>query len=119
MNQSPRNKNRFKTTLIVFLFLYAAPSYSSDAVDNICNAGGYYSGAEDRFLSGLATHILAKKGIMNNSKCTALWQYAYNVGAYFSRNGKFKNPSDSDVALSASKFATKAYDSILKDMDLK
>jgi len=106
------------TALAVTLALMVPPSYASDTTDNVCTAGGYFSGAEDRFLSGLAMHIRVKKGILNDAKCLALWEFAYEVGARLSRSGKYKNPGDAEVAKKAAQFAARAYDAVLKNMNL-
>lgn len=105
--------------LLLLLTFMVTPLYASDQTDDLCTAGGYYSGAEERFLSGLAMYIRIKKGILNDAKCSALWSYAYDVGAYFSRNGKFKRPEDAQIGKKASEFSTRAYESILKNMELR
>ena len=93
-------------------------SFASTNADDLCTAGGYYAGAQDRFLSGLATHVRVKKGILNDAKCSALWAHAYEVGAFVSRNGKLRHAEDAVVARKAAEFATRAYEAIHKNMEL-
>ena len=122
MQPSTTNPASYGTSVTAFLLLFvliSPPVCASESIDEVCNAGGYYSGAEDRFLSGLASYILAKKGIVKNAKCSALWAYAYDVGAYFSKNGKVKNQGDEEMVTKASEFASHVYDSVLENMELK
>jgi len=106
------------TALAVTLALMAPPSYSSDKFDDICTAGGYFSGAEQRFLTGLTQYYLFNKGAYTESKCSALWAYAYDVGAYLSRNAKIRNKNDEEILRKAMTFRDKVYDAVLKNMRL-
>ena len=101
--------------LRVFLFvasLFAVNAFAGES-DQLCTAGGYYAGAQDRFLSGLATHILQKHGELGSKKCSALWQSAFEVGERFSKTGQRK-PTDSVVFDQALAFSAKAYSSVAK-----
>jgi len=42
----------------VLLILTVSPTYAVDENLQICSAGGYFAGAQDRFLTGMAMHIL-------------------------------------------------------------
>lgn len=104
--------------LLAFALIATIPAYAFDNPDDLCAAGGYFSGAQDRFLSGLAMHIRVKKGIVNDAKCSALWTHAYDVGAHFSQTGKFQRSEDAEVAKKAAKFAARAYEAIHRNMDI-
>ena len=102
---------------IPFLFLVATPSFAGDNTLQVCVAGGYFSGAQDRFMSGLATHILEKKGILGTESCNAAWKDAYEVGVSFSKSGKVANSSEAAVIKRAAEFNIKVYSAIAKSME--
>lgn len=102
---------------IPLLFLMATPSFAGDNALQVCVAGGYFSGAQDRFMSGLATHILEKNGILSTASCSAAWKDAYEVGVSFSKSGKVANSSEAEVVKNAAEFSTKVYSAITKSME--
>lgn len=81
--------------------------------EQLCTAGGYYSGARNRFMSGLAMHVLQKRGEFGSKKCTSLWQAAFEVGERFSKTGQMKS-TDSAVFDDVSAFSGKVYSSVAK-----
>lgn len=103
--------------LVRVLLVLAASLLSISALaggsEQLCTAGGYYSGAQDRFMSGLATHILQKRGELGSKKCSSLWQTAFEVGERFSKTGQIK-PTDSPVLNDASAFSIRVYSSVAK-----
>lgn len=96
--------------------MFSPPAIAADENLDICNAGGYFSGAQDRFMSGLAMHILAKQGLLGTSTCSALWKSAYEVGASYSKTGKLANNSEAEIAKQAANFAEKVYSTTAKNM---
>jgi len=98
---------------LVLLLLAAmlAGNATADDLDELCAAGGYYSGAQDRFMSGVATHILQKRGVLGTSLCSSQWQIAFQVGERFSKTGQ-SNPEDSPVLRHVTAFSTKVYSSV-------
>jgi len=94
---------------LMFLSTYC---YAENA-DQICTAGGYYSGAQDHFMSGLAAHILSQRKQLSTPACGALWREAVEVGEHFSKTGKAR-PSDARVIAEAANFSSKVYDGITK-----
>ncbi|MEQ1639023.1 MAG: hypothetical protein ABL903_20365 [Methylococcales bacterium] len=104
----------FITALI--LFASATSAIAADEDLNICNAGGYYAGAQDRFMSGIAQHILQKRGLLGTVNCSALWKSAYEVGASFSRTGKIANQNEAEILKQASTFSEKVYSNISTSM---
>jgi hypothetical protein len=81
--------------------------------EQLCTAGGYYSGAQDRFMSGLATHILQKRGELGSKKCSSLWQAAFEVGERFSKTGQMKS-TDAAVFDDVKAFSARVYSSVAK-----
>lgn len=102
------------TTLIVLGF--ANSTVAADIDLDICNAGGFYSGAQDRFMSGIAQHILQKRGLLGTANCSAIWKSAYEVGASFSKTGKVASQHEAEIAKQASAFSEKVYSNIAKNM---
>jgi hypothetical protein len=100
--------------LILALTLTAlSPFCYGESADQICTAGGYYSGANDHFMSSLAAHILNQRSQLSTPSCGALWREAVEVGQHFSKDGKAR-PSDARVIAEAANFSRKAYDAITK-----
>ena len=102
--------------LFLLLIFVVTPVLGAEDILQICAAGGYYSGAQDRFMSGVAMHILQKKGVLGKSTCSAIWKNAYDVGSSFSRTGKYENEADAEVVRQAGDFSTKVYSAITKNM---
>ena len=102
--------------IILILLTLAPPAMAAEANLEICNAGGYFSGAQDRFMSGLAMHILTTQGQFGTPTCSALWKSAYDVGASVSRTGKFANNNEAEITKQAANFAEKVYSATAKNM---
>ncbi len=100
-------------TAITLLLLFSTLSSHAETADQLCTAGGYYSGTEDRFLSGLAAHILIQRNQLGTPACGALWREAVKVGEHFSKTGK-PRPSDERAISEAANFSRKVYDAITK-----
>lgn len=101
-----------KITSALALMFLSTCCYAENA-DQMCTAGGYYSGAQDRFLSGLAIHILNQRNELSTPACGALWREALEVGEHFSKTGKARE-SDARVIAEAANFSRKVYDGITK-----
>lgn len=103
--------------IVVLAFAVLSPFCYAESAEQICTAGGYYSGANDQFMSGLAAHILNQRNQLSTPSCGALWREAVEVGQYFSKNGKAR-PSDARVIAEAANFSRKVYDAITKNSGL-
>lgn len=104
-------------TAITLLLLVSTSSSHAETADQLCTAGGYYSGAQDQFLSSLAAHILNQRNQLGTPTCGALWRKAVEVGKHFSKTGK-PRPSDERVISEAGNFSRKIYDAITKSSGL-
>lgn len=102
---------------ITFLMIFTALSSHAENADQLCTAGGYYTGARDHFLSSLAAHILNQRNQLSTPICGALWREAVEVGEHFSKTGK-PRPSDERVIHEAGNFSSKVYDAITKSSGL-
>ena len=101
-----------RIVLLLTASLFSINAFAGES-EQLCTAGGYYSGAQDRFMSGLAMHILQKRGDFGSKKCSALWQVAFEVGERFSKTGQMKSV-DSAVFDDVSIFSAKVYSSVAK-----
>ena len=105
--------------VVLLLALAVPPAFGADENLQICAAGGFFSGAQDRFMSGIAAHILAKRGVLGTSPCSALWKSTYDVGASFSKTGKYSSNTDAEVGKQAADFSAKVYSAVAKSMGFK
>ena len=101
-----------KYLITLTILVYSGLCLSAENEYKICTAGGYYTGAEDKLLSGLAMHIAVKRGIFGDARCSADWSSAYEAGKNFYSTGKFRNESDREIAKLASKFSSQVYENL-------
>src|SRR4051794_9770785 len=81
---------RKKWLSLIFLAAFSSPGFAAEKDHKpvakaekdykICTVGGYYSGTDDKFLAGLATHMAQKRNILHDPICGALWRNAYKIG---------------------------------------
>lgn len=107
---------RMKLFLLVCLAVLSSASAATEADFKLCTAGGYFSGAQERFFSGLAMHIVAQRKL-HNSTCSAQWKKAYAVGESFSKTGEFRDQEEADIVQQASEFSAKVYKLISSNVD--
>lgn len=103
----------FNRSVLLLAALILSPQVLADDSDQLCTAGGYYSGAQDQFMSDVATYVLSKRKVLGNTKCTALWQAAFPVGERITRTGNFK-PEDRSIINDAQAFGLRVVSSIAK-----
>jgi hypothetical protein len=101
---------RMKWFSLVFFVAFSSPSVAAEKNYKICTAGGYFAGADDKFLSGLATHMAQKKNILNDPICGALWRNAHKIGEIISKTGKIHDEAEGNVVQDATEFSGKVYD---------
>lgn len=101
---------------MVFFTTFSSSNFAEEMDFKICAAGGFYSGAKDRFLSGLALHIREKKNLHFNPTCSAVWKNAYDTGEYFSKTGKTRNSEEEMIVQQANDFSTQIYESVAKNI---
>jgi|APThiThiocy_ev2_2_1041544.scaffolds.fasta_scaffold00540_15 hypothetical protein len=82
----------------------------------ICTVGGYYSGTDDKFLSGLATHMAQKRNILHDPICGALWRNAYKIGATVTKTGAIHDQAEEIAVKEATEFSRKVYEAVGKDI---
>lgn len=101
-----------KWLLLIFILSFSNASLAADRDYKLCTIGGYFSGANDKFLSGLAGHIAKKKHFLADLICTAAWENAYRIGEKIGKTGKIKDQADQEVVHQATEFSTKVYEAI-------
>jgi hypothetical protein len=102
-------KNLF---LLLFLLVFSSTVTATEEDYKLCTIGGYFSGTNDKFLSGLAAHIAEKKHVFGDPICDAAWANGYRVGEKLTRTGKIKDPSEREIIQQATAFSSKIYETI-------
>lgn len=108
-----------KMRLLVIL-LFVSLSSSSIAAERdyrLCTVGGYFSGTQDKFLSGLAAHIAQKKNIFGNPICNAAWENAFRIGEKLYKTGRVQDQAEGEIIQQAAAFSSKVYDAISARVD--
>jgi hypothetical protein len=102
-------KNLF---LLLFLLVFSSTVTATEEDYKLCTIGGYFSGTNDKFLSGLAAHIAEKKHVFGDPICDAAWANGYRVGEKLTKTGKIKDPSEREIIQQATAFSSKIYETI-------
>lgn len=103
---------RMKWFLLMFFIAFSSPGVAAEEDYKLCNIGGYFSGTNDKFLSGLAAHIAQKKNIFGDPICDAAWDNAYRIGEELAKTGKIKVQAEREIIHQAAAFSTKVYEAI-------
>ena len=74
--------------------------------------GGFFSGTNDKFLSGLAAHIAQKKHILDDPICSALWKNASRIGEKLSETRRVKEQAEEEITHQAAAFSEKVYEAV-------
>jgi hypothetical protein len=98
--------------LILFCMAFSSAVAASEEDYKLCTIGGYFSGTNDKFLSGLAAHIAGKKHIFGDPICDAAWANGFRVGEKLTKTGKIKDPSEREIIQQATAFSSKIYETI-------
>jgi hypothetical protein len=102
-------KNLF---LLLFLLVFSSTVTATEEDYKLCTIGGYFSGTNDKFLSGLAAHIAEKKHVFGDPICDAAWANGYRVGEKLTKTGKIKDPSEREIIQQATAFSSRIYETI-------
>ncbi|MBA4143842.1 MAG: hypothetical protein H0X43_12840 [Nitrosospira sp.] len=102
---------------LIFFLSFSNASLAVDRDYKLCTIGGYFSGAGDKFLSGLAGHTAKKRHFLDDPICTAAWENAYRIGEKLAKTGKIKDQADQEVVHQATVFSTKVYEAISSRID--
>ena len=103
---------KFKWFFIMLFVIFSSPSVAADKDYKICNVGGFYSGTNDKFLSGLAAYIAQKKHILDDPICSALWKNASRIGEKLSETRRVKEQAEEEIVHQANVFSEKIYESV-------
>ena len=102
-------KNLF---LLLFFAVFSSTVTATEEDYKLCTIGGYFSGTNDKFLSGLAAHIAEKKHVFGDPICDAAWANGYRVGEKLTKTGKIKDPSEREIIQQATAFSSRIYETI-------
>lgn len=102
---------------MIFFVTFSSANFAAEMDFKICAAGGFWAGAGDRFLSGLALHIRGKKNLNFNPTCSVIWKNAYETGEYASKTGKVLNPEEEIIIQQANDFGTQVYEALAKNIN--
>lgn len=109
---------RNASLLVVAFLSFSSPGVLAVEKDyRLCSVGGFFSGTNDKFQSGLAAHIAKKKHLIGDPICSALWGNAYKIGEKLSKTGKVKEEAEEEVVEQARAFSEKIYEAISKKID--
>lgn len=103
---------RLKWFSIMFFFIFSSPSFAVEKDYKICNVGGFFSGTNDKFLSGLAAYVAQKKHILDDPICTALWKNASRMGEKLSETRRVKEQAEEEIVQQAAVFSEKIYEAV-------
>ncbi len=103
--------------LLGLLFLQNSQVIAADKF-SICSSGGFYSGAENKFLSGLALYMANKNNVIKDPECTSNWKAGERVARNFSETGKLTNDFERTVVERATEFSDQVYAKISNGIDL-
>lgn len=104
-------------TLLGLLFFQNSIVFSGEKF-TICSSGGFYSGADNKFLSGLALYIANKNDIIKDPECTSNWKAGERVARNFSETGKLTNDFERTIVESATEFSDQVYAKISSGINL-
>src|SRR5687768_3616051 len=103
---------RINCLLVLFFMGFASPGVASEEDYKFCTIGGYFSGTNDKFLSGLAGHIAEKKHVFGDPICDAAWANGYRIGEKLTKTGKITEPAEREIINQATAFSAKIYETI-------
>jgi hypothetical protein len=118
---------RTRWLFLIFLAAFSSPSFAAEKDHKpvvkaekdykICTVGGYYSGTDDKFLAGLATHMAQKRNILHDPICGALWRNAYKIGANVTKTGAIHDQAEEIAVKEATEFSRRIYESVSRNID--
>jgi hypothetical protein len=112
-----RDIMRMQWIAIVLFVGFSSSSMAAEQDYRLCTVGGYFSGTQDKFLSGLAAHIAEKKKIFGNPICNAAWENAFRIGEKLYKTGRVQDQAEGEIIHQAAAFSSKVYDAISARID--
>ena len=103
---------RVRLFLLSFFIAFPSIGVASEEDYKLCTIGGYFSGTNDKFLSGLAGHIAEKKHVFGDPICEAAWANGYRIGQKLTKTGKITEPAEREIIHQATTFSAKIYETI-------
>jgi hypothetical protein len=108
---------RIRLFIIMLSVSFSSSSIAAEQDYRLCTVGGYFSGTQDKFLSGLAAHIAQKKNIFGNPICNAAWENAFRIGEKLYKTGRVQDQAEGEIIHQAAAFSSKVYEAISARID--
>ncbi len=106
-----------KYYLTIFLYLFASPTAFADSDPYaICSIGGFFRGANNKFMSGITTHIISRKKIFNNPTCIKLHNKSFKLGRKLLAGDNINDKQEINIIDSANDFRERVYETISTHM---
>lgn len=106
-----------KLFLVMLLFLsVTANAFADDDPYAICSIGGFFRGSNNKFMSGITTHIITRKKIFNNPTCIKLHNKSFQLGRKIVAGDNINNQQEIKIINDANDFRGKIYESISRQI---
>jgi len=83
---------------------------------SICSTGGFFRGTNNKFMSGITTHIITRKKIFDNPTCINLHNKSFQLGRSLLAGDNINQPQEIKVINDANDFREKVYKTISTQM---
>ena len=108
-----------KLLFILVLAVFSNSSIAADKDYKMCSIAGYFLGADELFLKGVAGQILVDQNIsiISDPICNAAWKNGMEIAKYMNESPQLKNKADETVFRQAYAFQRKVYKTIISVME--
>lgn len=98
---------------MLFLFFIAPSNVVADSDPYaICSIGGFFRGTDNKFMSGITTHIISRKQIFDDPTCITLHNKSFQLGRKVVAGENTNNQDELKVINDANDFREKVFKSI-------
>jgi len=106
---------------VLLLSVFSSSSIAAEKDYKLCSLGGYFFGAEQNFLQGVASRIAEKQqmNIIDDPICAAAWKNGIDVAKHLAKSSKLRNKTDATIIQQAFKFREQVYDAVISNMNYK
>lgn len=102
-----------KYSFVIFVYLAAVTSVSANDNDyDICSTAGVFHGLNNKFMTGITSHILTRKKILNNPECISKYNSAVKLGLSLVAGDNINGIKNIQIINHANDFRDKVYEAI-------
>ena len=106
-----------KYWLLILLYLFSSQNaYAENDPYAICSIGGFFRGTDNKFMSGITTHIITRKNIFNNPTCIELHNKSFQLGRNLVAGDNINKQQEIKIINAANDFREKVYKTISTQM---